>query len=100
MGLRNGEVLNALCPGRNGPSDIDNVLHNKYHPEGERVMFLEYKSNGASLSGGQRILLDALWGDWQDRNTGGLLSIRRRVLDLHPPDPEAELQPIVDWLWG
>lgn len=99
MGLRNGIALNALCPGRNGPSDIDNVIHNAWHPDGHRIMFLEFKRNGASLSGGQKMMLDALSGDWEERNDGRRLSIRWHVLDAHSNDPETELRPVVDWVW-
>ena len=55
MGLRTGEALNALCPGRTGPSDVDHILHNAYITP-ERIAFLEYKDQGALLSGGQAIL--------------------------------------------
>lgn len=99
MGLRNGEVLNSLCPGAIGPSDIDNVLHNG-RSKPERIMFLEYKNNGAPVPTGQAWLLRSLAGDWQEQTTGRLLAIRFDVLQQHPPDPEAVLQPVVDWLWG
>lgn len=97
MGLRNGEVLNALCPGRNGPSDIDHVLHNG-HSNPERVMFLEYK-DGAPVPGGQAFLFRSLNGDWTERTTGRLLSIRHAVLQQNEPQAEATLRPIVEWLW-
>ena len=98
MGLRTGAVLNALCPGRNGPCDIDHVLHNGRRSP-ERIYFLEYKRGEPEISGGQKYLLDALRGDWTESN-GRLLSIRYAVLPNHPENPAAELlQPIVDWLW-
>lgn len=98
MGLRNGEALNALCPGLNGPSDIDHVLHNG-HVVPERVVFIEYKSNGARLSGGQARLLRGLKGDWHDEATGRRLAVRYIVLPLAPDNPSAAVLPIVEWLW-
>lgn len=97
MGLRNGEVLNALCPGRIGPSDIDHVLHNgKSRPE--VVYFLEYK-DGAPVRGGQDWLFRSLRGEWQERTTGRLLNIYTRVLQQHEPDAAAVLGQIVDFMW-
>lgn len=97
MGLRNGELLNSLCPGRNGPSDIDHVIHNgRISPE--RVMFLEYK-DGPALEGGQKWLLDSLRGDWQERSTGRLLSIRYHLLGQHDSEADHWLNAIVNWVW-
>lgn len=97
MGLRNGELLNGLCPGRIGPCDIDHVLHNG-QSDPERVMFFEYK-DGAPVPGGQKWLLRSLSGDYQERNDGRLLSVRHVILQQHEPEPEMVLRPAVDWLW-
>jgi hypothetical protein len=101
MGLRSGEVLAALCPGRIGPSDIDHVLHNGRTPPGTpaRLAFLEYKNGNAEPRYGQQFLLRALRGHWQDRDDGRQLDIAALVLPQFPPDPNQVLQPIVDWLW-
>lgn len=98
MGLRTGELLNGLCPGRNGPSDVDHVLHNGHCSPEERMIWIEYKA-GVGLTEGQAYLKRAVSGDWEERSTGRLLSIRYVVLPLHPPDPAGLLQPIVDWIW-
>jgi len=95
MGLRNGEALNALCPGRCGPSDIDHVIHNM-HASPERAMFLEYKDEGVPIGAGQRYLGESLTGDWRERNTGRLLSVR--WVPLRPSDAWM-LPGIVDWVW-
>jgi hypothetical protein len=97
MGLRNGELLNSMCPGRNGPSDIDHVLHNM-RATPERVMFLEYK-NGVPLTRGQDILRQSLVGEWQEQNTGRLIKITYTVLDKHAPDAQARLASIVSYVW-
>lgn len=97
MGLRNGEILNSLCPGRIGPSDIDHVLHNG-HTSPETVFFFEYK-DGAPLGRGQERLLNAMRGEWQERSTGRLLNIYYRVLQQRDPNPQAVLAPIVDFIW-
>lgn len=96
MGLRNGEALNALCPGKNGPSDIDHVVHNMHTWPYERLTFLEYKDEGAELRMGQALLRRSLIGDWQEDATGRCLSIRYHV--LYPSDKH-KLEPIVSWLW-
>jgi hypothetical protein len=98
MGLRNGEMLNSLCPGRNGPSDIDHVLHNRWVSP-ERVMFLEYK-NGVALTQGQQYLRTALNGDWEERNTGRLLAVRYHVLDQHDMQAAHHHLPlVVSFVW-
>jgi hypothetical protein len=102
MGLRNGEVLNTMCPGANGPSDIDHVLHNGRHEPEERIVFFEYK-NGAPVPEGQRWLLNSLRGNWvgwdEEKGKYRMLTIRYTVLPQHPSDAKAELRPIVEWLW-
>lgn len=95
MGLRNGEALNALCPGRNGPSDIDHVIHNM-HVDPERLMFLEYKDAGVGLTAGQEYLRRSLTGDWEERSTGRLMSVR--FYPMHPADAW-KLPGIVEWVW-
>lgn len=99
MGLRSGVMLNELCPGATGPSDIDHVIHNgKIVPE--RAFLLEYK-DGAPVSGGQGWLFRSLSGDWEELNTGRRLSIRWQVLPAHgePEELEERLQAIVEWVW-
>lgn len=96
MGLRNGEVLNALCPEHIGPSDIDNVLHVF---NGDKVAFFEYKDYGALPRGGQQFLLDALAGEWQEAETGRQLNVRYWVLPAHPDDPESVFSEAIAWLW-
>jgi hypothetical protein len=98
MGLRNGELLNAKCPGRCGPSDIDHVLHNMSVTP-EHIMFLEYKKAGRGLDAGQRYLFNALRGDWVERNNGRLLSVRYHVMGLHDPKADGKLDAVVDWVW-
>lgn len=95
MGLRAGVELNALCPGRTGPSDIDHVLHNM-HVSPQRIAFLEYKDQGAVLSVGQARLRVALAGNWTEVATGRRLEIRHHV--LWPSDTD-RLPEIVDWVW-
>jgi hypothetical protein len=98
MGLRTGETLNRLCPGLNGPSDIDHVLHNgRVSPE--RLFFLEYKGNGGGAKYGQAFLFRSVTGDWEERTSGRLLSIRYQILPEHPSEPEDLLSPIVSWMW-
>lgn len=98
MGLRNGEILNALCPSRIGPSDIDHVLHNgKASPE--RLFFLEYK-DGAPVTRGQEWLFKSVTGDWAERSDGRQLSIRHRILPQHLDEPESVLTQIVDWVFA
>ena len=96
MGLRNGEKLNELCPGRNGPSDIDHVIHNMHARPFERAMFLEYKNEGMVLTQGQQYLHKAVTGDWKELTSGRLISIR--VVTLWPSQ-EWMLPSIVDWVW-
>lgn len=105
MGLRTGEVLNALCPGLNGPSDVDHVLHNAWSNP-ERLVWIEYKNRTPvqyervdGLTGGQVILRDSVRGRWCNEDDGRRLDISYVVCPLHPDDPEAEMRPIVDWLW-
>lgn len=97
MGLRSGETLNELCPGRIGPSDIDHIVHNG-HVDPERVALFEYK-NGAPVPMGQRWLLDALSGKWTNED-GRRLHIGAAVLPQHPDDEHAALRPYVEWLFG
>lgn len=98
MGLRNGEVLNSLCPGRTGPSDVDHVLHNGKHKPDERIAWIEYK-NGVPLGNGQSWLKDSLRGEWQERNDGRLLTMRYAVVQQYVRDPAQTLQPIVEWVF-
>lgn len=100
MGLRNGELLNSLCPGRVGPSDIDHVLHNGRSTP-ERIMFYEYK-DGPVPGEGQSWLHRSLRGDWQDRaDPGRLLTIRCLVLPQSPTQTAADaLELSVSWLWS
>lgn len=95
MGLRNGEKLNELCPGRCGPSDIDHILHNKY-AKPERIMVLEYKDEDVELTTGQQLLRKSLVGDWEERITGRLLAVRYVVLH---PSKEWQLSAVVNWVW-
>lgn len=95
MGLRTGELLNALCPGNNGPTDIDHGLHNG-HVSPERVMFFEYK-DGVDVPPGQLRFLRALSGDWQEASGDRLISVRFRILPLH--GGRDALQPAVGWIW-
>jgi hypothetical protein len=95
MGLRAGVELNALCPGRAGPSDIDHVIHNDALTP-QRIAFLEYKDQGALLSVGQARLRVALAGDWTERLTGRRLAIRHHV--LWPSDAH-KLPSIAGWVW-
>jgi hypothetical protein len=101
MGLRNGELLNSLCPGRIGPSDIDHVLHNgRSNPE--RVVFYEYK-DGAPMPQGQDWLLKSLTGDWEERASTRRISVRRLVLPQHPRTTDTALDALtlsVSWLWS
>ncbi len=105
MGLRNGSIVNALCPGFAGPSDIDNVIHNNRRREGpgrkvERVLVLEYKGKTGELRDGQRMLLEALAGRWEERSSGRQLETRVAVLPSHPPDPVAAVLPWLRWVWN
>ena len=103
MGLRTGHLLNQMCPGRNGPSDIDHVLNND-HSVPQRTLFYEYKhSRDAQVSGAQWRLHRCLEGLWTE--VGGnerLMEIRFQVLHAHP-DSEREarrlLLPGIKWLW-
>lgn len=96
MGARNGEALNAMCPGKIGPSDIDHVIHVLI---GDKVAFFEYKDGGAALSGGQSIMLDALAGEWVEPATGRRLNVRYFVIPNHPPDINSAYQSAISWLW-
>jgi hypothetical protein len=96
MGLRTGEALNALCPGRNGPSDIDHVIHNMHARPWERIVFFEYKGAGVPVPDGQRYLHRALSGDYQEVSTGRLVAIRVAVLR---PGDESLLAAWVGWTW-
>jgi hypothetical protein len=96
MGFRNGEKLNELCPGLNGPSDIDHIVHNKWHDPEERVCLIEYKEKDVELPKGQRLLLTSLQGDWKEQNTGRLMNIRYRVVH---PDEEHLLASIASEVW-
>jgi hypothetical protein len=99
MGLRYGRELNELCPGLNGPSDIDHVLHNM-HVRPERVCFIEYKRNGRPLPQGQQYLARALQGEWREPTSGRALSITYVRLDQTPGvDTEDALHRIVEWVW-
>jgi hypothetical protein len=95
MGLRAGVELNALCPGRAGPSDIDHVIHNgDINPQ--RIAFLEYKDQGVVLSVGQARLRAALAGDWTEGHTGRRVLIRHHVLW---PSDAGKLESITGWVW-
>jgi hypothetical protein len=99
MGIRDGAILNSLCPGLNGPSDIDHVLHNM-HVSPERFMFLEYKGGDTlELPKGQQILRTHLMGNWQNLDTGRRISIAHQVLPLRPSNPGPLLQDVVDRVW-
>jgi hypothetical protein len=105
MGLATGDALNALCPGLNGPSNIDHVLHNREGWLAERLFIVEYKPEGAELPEGQRILrdgltghchADTLTGHWREIHTGRGLDIRYRT--LYPSDA-GKLEAITKWVW-
>lgn len=98
MGLRAGELLNALCPGNNGPSDFDHVLHNG-HRSPERLAIVEYKPGDALLPEGQRRLLEAVKGQWRERHTDRLLDVRYVVVGRNQAAPGDRLAEIVDWVW-
>ena len=99
-GLRSGKILNQMCPGKNGPSDIDHVLHNKWSSP-ERVTFIEYKSDRRLIvPTGQRYLHDSLRGHWVDvDDPDRKLDINVEVIPSHPADPEFLLRPIVEYMW-
>lgn len=100
MCMRGGVVLNALCPGACGPSDVDHVIHSDTTSP-ERVMFLEYKDTAApaEVPAAQRRVFDSLAGEWRERRTGRLLTVGYAVLRQHEPDPVAALRPAVDRVW-
>jgi hypothetical protein len=91
MGLRTGEILNKLCPGRNGPSDWDHILHNRWHADGDRFAVIDYGRGGKTLNQGQQLLKE------------GLLSPRKKfryfLLDAYESRPEPKLRRIVNWVW-
>jgi hypothetical protein len=98
MGLRTGEVLNSMCPGLNGPSDVDHFVHNKWGDNGSRLAFLEYK-DGVPLTTGQRITHEDTEGVWINEKDGRRLEIRWFVLELHDPEPRPAMRRVVDWVW-
>lgn len=95
MGLRSGDMLSALCPGRIGPSDIDHVIHNgASYPQ--RLAVIEYKG-GAPVGIGQRILFGAIAGEWRDGKRA--LDIRVFIIeDDH--EPAAQLAEAVGWTFA
>lgn len=99
-GLRSGKLLNQMCPGKNGPSDIDHVLHNRWSKP-EKITFIEYKSmKGLYVPAGQQMLHDSLTGHWENvYNRNRRLDINVAILPSHPEDPEKWLKPIVEDLW-
>lgn len=98
MGLRNGEVLNELLPGRIGPSDIDHIIHNgSANPE--RFLILEYKSGNGGVPRGQERLLDSLKGSWTSAR-GRRIAIDYAVLPLQPESADAVLRPLVNRLFA
>jgi hypothetical protein len=100
MGLRTGELLNSLCPGKNGPSDIDHVLHNM-HVNPHRIAFIEYKGRkGTPLPDGQRYLHRDLNGIFTDTSTGKKLEVMTWVLWQHDPDPLEKISQVTDWTFG
>ena len=100
-GLRSGKLLNQMCPGKNGPSDIDHVLHNgKSKPE--KITFIEYKTRAdLYVPVGQQILHRSLTGRWEDiDNRRRRLDVNVAVVPSHPEDPGFWLRPIVEAVWN
>jgi hypothetical protein len=115
MGLRNGVLLNAMCPGKNGPHDLDAVvlanpqLHVLHSNRSRRLAIIDYKaSNAAPIAkrSGTNILYEALAGSWEEPADGFGKAKRRlevRVWYLDEGRPEAAsaetFAEIRAWLW-
>jgi hypothetical protein len=106
MGLRSGELFNAMCPGRNGPHDLDGVGFNghvAHRAKYARLAVLEYKRGPVPLLDGTAILMRDTTGKWcQPAEEGGKLrrlEIRWWVIDEHGPRHKLELAAAAAWLW-